>query len=197
MCGSGYGNRTVAPIDVAISIGMYCAEKNRGPYAGHFLTFNSQPKFMKVEGIDFCDKVSRILQAPWGGSTNIEAAFDLILQIAIDNHCSSDEIPQNLIIISDMEFNSCATSNGYGRLSANSSLFEQMRAKWETYGYKMPKLVFWNVDARQDNFAMKDEENVSYVSGFSPVLFEQIMKGKTAQDLMYDKLNDKRYACIK
>lgn len=197
MCGSGYGNRAVAPIDVAISIGMYCAEKNRGPYAGHFLTFNSQPKFMKVEGIDFCDKVSRILQAPWGGSTNIEAAFDLILQIAIDNHCSSDEIPQNLIIISDMEFNSCATSNGYGRLSANSSLFEQMRAKWETYGYKMPKLVFWNVDARQDNFAMKDEENVSYVSGFSPVLFEQIMKGKTAQDLMYDKLNDKRYACIK
>ena len=197
MCGSGYGNRTVAPIDVAISIGMYCAEKNRGPYAGHFLTFNSQPKFMKVEGIDFCDKVSRIFQAPWGGSTNIEAAFDLILQIAIDNHCSSDEIPQNLIVISDMEFNSCATSNGYGRLSANSSLFEQMRAKWETYGYKMPKLVFWNVDARQDNFAMKDEENVSYVSGFSPVLFEQIMKGKTAQDLMYDKLNDKRYACIK
>ena len=96
-----------------------------------------------------------------------------------------------------MEFNSCATSNGYGRLSAHSSLFEQMRAKWEAYGYKMPKLVFWNVDARQDNFAMKDEENVSYVSGFSPVLFEQIMKGKTAQDLMYDKLNDKRYACIK
>lgn len=197
MCGSGYGNRTVAPIDVAISIGMYCAEKNRGPYAGHFLTFHSQPKFMKVEGIDFCDKVSRILQTPWGGSTNIEAAFDLILQIAIDNNCSSDEIPQNLIIISDMEFNSCVTSNGYGRLSAQASLFEQMRAKWEAYGYKMPKLVFWNVDARQDNFAMKDEENVSYVSGFSPVLFEQIMKGKTAQDLMYDKLNDKRYACIK
>ena len=196
MCGSGYGNRTVAPIDVAISIGMYCAEKSRGPYAGHFLTFNSQPKFMKVEGIDFCDKVSRILQAPWGGSTNIEAAFDLILQIAIDNHCSSDEIPQNLIVISDMEFNSCVNSNGYGRLSAQSSLFEQMRAKWKTYGYKMPKLVFWNVDARQDNFAMKDEENVSYVSGFSPVLFEQIMKGKTAQDLMYDKLNSKRYEVI-
>lgn len=198
MCGSGYGNRTVAPIDVAISIGMYCAEKNRGPYAGHFLTFNSQPQFMKVEGTDFCDKVTRILKAPWGNSTNIEAAFDMILDVAIQNHCSSDEIPQNLIIISDMEFNSCVTSNSSYRMrSDDNSLFEKMRIKWEAYGYKMPKLVFWNVDARQDNFAMKDEVNVSYVSGFSPVLFEQIMKGKTAQDLMYDKLNDKRYACIK
>ena len=177
---------------------MYCAEKNRGPYAGHFLTFNNQPQFMKVEGTDFCDKVTRILKAPWGNSTNIEAAFDMILDVAIQNHCSSDEIPQNLIIISDMEFNSCVTSNSsYRMCSDDNSLFEKMRIKWEAYGYKMPKLVFWNVDARQDNFAMKDEVNVSYVSGFSPVLFEQIMKGKTAQDLMYDKLNDKRYACIK
>ena len=153
-----------------------------------------------VMGLDLGDKVSRILQAPWGGSTNVEAAFDLLLKIAIDNHCFSNEIPQNLIVISDMEFNSCVTSNScysYSRLSSSDSLFEKMRAKWANYGYKMPKLVFWNVDARQDNFAMKDEENVSYVSGFSPVLFEQIMKGKTAQDLMYDKLNDKRYACIK
>ena len=201
--GSMCGSNADAPINVAISLGMYCAEKAKGPYNGHFITFSSDPTFVKIEGVDFCDKVYRMSQANWGGSTNVEAAFDLMLGVAINNHLSQDEIPENLIIISDMEFNSCVTSStrstscwgGCG--GVKDTLFESMAKKWRARGYDLPKLVFWNVQARQNNIAMRDDGYVSYVSGMSPTIFEQIMSGKTAADLMYEVLDQARYSCIK
>ena len=200
--GSMCGSNADAPINVAISLGLYCAEKAKGPYAGHFVTFSSNPTFVKVEGSDFCDKVARMARADWGGSTNVEAAFDLLLNTAIRNKCTQDEIPQNLIVISDMEFNSCVTTNSRSAYSyryggdSMETLFEAMERKWAQYGYKMPHLVFWNVQARQNNIPMRDNGHVSYVSGMSPVLYEQILKGLTAIDLMLDKLDSERYACI-
>ena len=202
--GSMCGSEASAPINVAISLGMYCAEKAQGPFANHFITFSSNPTFIEVEGVDFCDKVARMARADWGGSTNVEAAFDLMLNTAIRNNCSQSEIPENLIIISDMEFNECATSGpistsrwGYGsRNVPNETLFETMAKKWRSHGYDMPKLVFWNVEARQNNIPMKDEGYVSYVSGMSPTIFQQIMSGKTGYDLMMEKLDTERYACI-
>lgn len=193
--GSMTGREASAPINVAISLGMYCADKAKGPFHNHFLTFESNPHFVKVEGIDFVDKVRRIMKAPWGGSTNVEAAFDLMLKTAVQNHVKPEDIPQNLIIISDMEFNSCVTSYGYRRGNMET-LFETMKRKWASYGYNMPKCVFWNVDARSNNIPMRDDGNVNYISGFSPVLFEQVMKGLTAWGLMMDKLNSDRYSCI-
>lgn len=198
--GSMYGSEASAPINVAISLGMYCAEKAKGPFQNHFISFESNPHFIEVEGVDFCDKVYRVSRAPWGGSTNIEGAFDMMLDVAIANHCTQDEIPQNLIVISDMEFNYCVSSNAYrsswGGGGVNDTLFEKMRAKWAVHGYAMPHLVFWNVQARQNNIPMRDEANVSYVSGMSPVIYEMLLSGKTAQDLMYEKLDSERYAPI-
>ena len=199
------GSMSGTPMNVAISLGMYCAEKARGPFANHFITFSSNPSFVKVEGVDFCDKVWRMSNADWGGSTNVEAAFDLMLNTAIRSGCTQDDIPQNLIIISDMEFDSCVTSgpvsnsrwgggNYVGR--NNATLFERMAAKWAAHGFKMPHLIFWNVDARQNNIPMLGNGPVSYVSGFSPSIFETIMSGKTGYDLMMEKLNTERYACI-
>ena len=201
--GSMCGSEASAPINVAISLGLYCAEKAKGPYANHFITFSSNPTFVKTEGVDFCDKVARMAQADWGGSTNVEAAFDMMLDVAIQNKLSQDEIPENLIIISDMEFNSCVTSGTrsisrwgghYGGVS--DTLFETMAKKWRAHGYDMPHLIFWNCQARQNNIPMIGNGNVSYVSGMSPSIFETIMSGKTGYDLMMEKLNTERYACI-
>ena len=202
--GSMCGSDAAAPINVAISIGMYCAEKAKGPYANNFITFSSNPTFVEIEGVDFCDKVVRMSRADWGGSTNVEAAFDMMLDVAVKNHLSQSDIPENLIIISDMEFNSCVTSGarstdrwgGYGRSSVNDTLFEAMAKKWRAHGYDMPHLIFWNVQARQNNIPMIGNGNVSYVSGMSPSIFETIMSGKTGYDLMMEKLNTERYACI-
>ena len=201
--GSMCGPDASAPINVAVSLGMYCAEKSKGPFANHFMTFSSNPTFVEIEGVDFCDKVIRMSGADWDGSTNVEAAFDLMLKTAIDNGCSQDEIPQNLIIISDMEFNSCVTSGpvsrdrwGYSRNVPGETLFETMSQKWARAGYKMPHLIFWNVQARQNNIPMIGNGSVSYVSGFSPSIFETVMTGKTGYELMMEKLNTERYACI-
>ena len=200
MCGAGAD----APINVAISIGMYCAEKAQGPFANHFLTFSSNPTFVEVEGVDFCDKVQRMSRADWGGSTNIEAAFDLMLRTAKANHCSQDEIPQNLIIISDMEFNQCACCGpvsdsrwGWGsNINNTATLMETMEKRWNAAGYQMPCLTFWNVQARQNNIAMSVKDGVQYVSGMSPSIFKQVMENKNAFDLMYEVLDADRYAVI-
>ena len=189
--GSMYGT----PIEVAISLGLYCAEKAHGPFANHFITFSSNPTFVETDGVDFCDKVKRISSAPWGGSTNVESAFDLMLKTAIKNGCSQDEIPENLIIISDMEFNFCVRCDSYG--TVGNTLMEKIEKEWNAYGYKMPNLIFWNVDARQNNIPMTVKNGISFVSGMSPTIFETILSGKTGYDLMMEKLNSERYACIK
>jgi hypothetical protein len=196
--GSMTGPSASAPINVAVSLGMYCAEKNNGPFKDHFITFASNPHLIKVEGVDFCEKVYNVTGADWGGSTNIEAVFDLLLDTAIKNGCSQDEIPQNVVIISDMEFNYCVTFNNMTRRSMfnTETLFETMERKWNQYGYQMPGLTFWNVQARQNNIPMKTEGRVNYVSGMSPVIYEQVMKGLSAYDLMMDKLDSERYSVI-
>jgi len=199
--GSMYGD----PLAVALSIAMYCAERNRGAFADHFFTFSDRPTFIEVTGVDFVDKVNRMAQADWDGSTNVEAVFDQMLRIAKQNHCSQDEIPASVIIVSDMEFNACTCSNGTERdrwgymrhAGVSETLFETIEKRWNAAGYKMPNLVFWNVQARQDNIPMRVSGHVSYVSGFSPVIFEQVLKGVTAYDLMFDKLDSERYACIR
>lgn len=202
------GSMMGTPMNVAISLGLYCAEKAKGPFANHFITFSSNPTFVEVEGIDFCDKVERMSDAEWGESTNVEAAFDLMLKTAIRNNCSQDEIPQNLIIISDMEFDGCVTSGPASEdrwswrtenlvQTGDNTLFENIAEKWNHYGYKMPHLIFWNVDARQNNIPMIGNGPVSYVSGFSPSIFETILSGKTDYELMMEKLNSERYSPIK
>ena len=184
----------VTPIDVAVSLGLYCADKAAGPFHNHFMTFESTPHMVEVRGADFVDKVRNVMRANWGGSTNVEAAMDTILYTAIDNHCSQDELPQNLIIISDMEFDYCVSSARYG--GGMATLFERIESKFKMHGYKMPNVVFWNVNARQDNIPMKVKDGVTLVSGFSPVVYEMLMSGKTGLDLMLEKLNSDRYAAI-
>ena len=193
-----------APINVAISLGLYCAEKAKGPFAGHYISFASRPQLIETKGVDFVDKVQRIYKTNLVDNTNIKGVFDLLLDTARRNNCSQDEIPQNIIIISDMEFDDCASPSYWGRGSfpafnrANAeTLLEGIADEWARAGYQMPKLIFWDVDARQNNIPMVSNGPISYVSGFSSSIFETIMSGKTAIHLLYEKLDSERYSCIK
>lgn len=191
--GSMWGNEASAPINVAISLGMYAAERARGPFKGHYISFSSRPQLIEIEGIDFVDKVRRIWETNLCENTNIEATFDMLLNTAKRTHCRQSDLPKSIVIISDMEFDSQAGRYG----SSSATLMENIKHKWERAGYEMPNLVFWNVQARQNNVPMQVKNGVTLCSGFSPVLFEQIMKGKTGYDLMMDKLNSARYECIR
>ena len=191
--GSMWGTEASAPINVAISLGLYAAERARGPFAGHYVSFSSRPQLIETVGVDFCDKVQRIYKTNLCENTDIEATFDMLLNTAIKNRCSQADLPKSLVIISDMEFDS--QRGYYGR--RDNTLMENIRDKWEAHGYEMPHLVYWCVDSRHNNVPMTVKDGVTLVSGFSPVIFEMIMKGKTGYDLMMDKLNSERYACIK
>lgn len=182
---------SIAPINISIALGLYCAEKCSGPYAGHFITFESNPHFIEVEGKDFVEKVENISNAPWGNSTNVEKAFDLMLETAIRNNLSQKDIPENLIVISDQEFD----QTGYNNRIFNT-LCDGIKNRWKAVGYEMPHLVFWNCNARHDLIPMKDDGNVTFVSGASPVIFEMIMSGKKGIQVMKETLECERYSCI-
>lgn len=195
---TGYGD-SIAPIDVAISLGMYCAEKcnPNSPWYGNYITFSRKARLVPIEGIDFVDKVNRIVRANLCENTNIESVFDLILNLAVKNHVSQKDMPENIVIISDMEFDQARNNwDGFGA-PENESVMEKCMRRYRQAGYKLPRLVFWNVSARNDTIPMRDNGQVTFVSGYSPVLFEQIMSGKSRLDLILMKLNSERYAQIK
>ena len=123
-------------------------------------------------------------------NTNIKAVFDLLLKTALKHNCSQEEIPENIIIISDMEFDSCTTHNNI------EILFKIIKKEWDKNGYEMPHLIFWNVDARQNNIPVLGRK-ISYVSGFSPSIFEAVLSNKSGFELMMETINNPRYDCIK
>ena len=182
------------PLNVAISLGLYCAERANGPFANHYVSFSRTPRLIETNGVDFCDKVYRIYRTNLCENTNIEATFDMLLQTALNNGCGQDELPQNIIVISDMEFDQ---GTAYMNRNNAKTLMENIREKWARHGYRMPHLIYWNVDARQNNIPEDMGCGlISYVSGMSPSIFEQILSGKTGYDLMMEKLDSERYAVI-
>jgi len=189
------GSADVKPIDVAVSLGLYCAEKAKGPFAGHYISFSSRPQLIECTGVDFCDKVHRIVSTNLCQNTNIEAAFDMVLNTAIRNRVPQDDMPKNIIVISDMEFDQAKDYNL--RYQSNTTLMEGIARKWQNSGYQMPHLIYWNVNARTNNIPMLGKDAISFVSGFSPSIFQTIMSGKTGYDLMMECLNKERYAVIK
>lgn len=194
----GYGRSSVAPIDVAIALSLYTAERAKGPFKDHFISFSSHPTLIETTGVDFCDKVARIYRQNLCENTNIEKTFDLILNVAFTHGLMQEDLPENIIIVSDMQFD---TARGYGWRSSNDStatLMERIEKKWNDMGYKMPKLIFWNVNAASGggNIPMKDKDGITFVSGASPSIFTQIMTGKTGQDLMREALMSLRYEPI-
>lgn len=191
------------PMEAAVSMGAYIADKAHGPFANHFITFSSHPKLVKFEGADITDKLCRCIGADWGMNTNIEAVFNMLLSTAMKQSVKPEDMPTRVYIFSDMEFDRCVTSNstdlggwGHGMHSdAIQTLFESMKAKWACYGYKMPDCVFWNLNARNQNIPAIGE-GFSYVSGFSPIMISTILSGKDGLDLVLEKLDSPRYECI-
>ena len=193
--GSMYGN----PINVAISLGIYAGEHSNGAFKNHYISFASIPQLITIEGVDFVDKVKRIYDTNLCDNTNLPAVFDMLLRMMLSGEADPKDLPSTIVVISDMEIDS-ATYDYRHRGSAMTrynieSEMETIRRRWNNYGYKMPSLIYWNVNARNNTF-IDAGPDVSFVSGCSPILFEQVVKGITGKQLMMDKLNSKRYENI-
>lgn len=165
-------SNNLSAMDIAISLGLYCSDKTSGPFKDMFLTFSSTPEFVTVQGT-LSEKYEQMRNSDWGYSTNIESAFQLILEVAKSNNVSQEDMPDSLLILSDMQFD-MATRN-YGS-SANPTSLEMIKIQYEEAGYEMPGVIFWNLNSRADNVPVKfNEQGCALVSGFSPSILKTIL----------------------
>lgn len=196
------GSMSGRPLLTSIGLAMYFAERNKGAFKDTFLTFSSVPSLVKLKGDTLKEKVMCIKDIC--ENTNIKAAFDLVLQTAIKNNLAQDEIPKAIIIISDMEFDS---ANGYGRWGRNleddinkqNVLMSEIAAEYEQHGYKLPKIVYWNVDARNNTYhAVSEWKNVALVSGQSTSTFKTVLQAldEDPMQTMLTALNDPMYDVV-
>ena len=187
------GSMSGRPMATSIGLAMYFAERNKGAYHNLFMTFSGNPQFVTVKGDTITQKINFISKAEWGMNTDLEKALLKILDVAIENHCSQEEMPKSLIIISDMEIDYCTSQKH------RENFYDYVFRVYEEHGYKIPNVVFWNVDSRHDVFlADKDRKGVQLVSGQSASTFKNLIGcvDKTPVEMMYSVLNSERYQAI-
>ena len=206
------GSMRGIPMEAAVSMGAYIADKAHGPFANHFITFSAHPELVRFEGVDIVDKFNRCIRADWGMNTNVQAVFDMLLSTALKKNVKAEDMPTRIYIFSDMEFDDCVFFdrvpkpfyNSWSRWDVchtvnsidevNSDL-ENIKREWARHGYKMPQVIFWNLNARNNRIPAIGD-GFSYVSGFSPSMIDCILSGKDGWDLMVEKLMSKRYAAV-
>ena len=178
------------PMATSIGLAIYFAQRNTGWYHNQYMTFTSDPHFINIkEGANLCDCVKQVAKAGVGYSTNLEKAFLAILNTAVQNKVPVNEMPETLVVISDMEIDKYMCP-GY-----RWDFLKVMEARFNAKGYKLPAIYLWNVNARKDTF-LSQSEKVYFVSGQSPSVFKQIcnaVEGMTAYDLMIQTLNSPAY----
>lgn len=185
------GNGSVTCMDVCISLGLYISERNEGKFKDAFITFSENPKLQYLKG-KLNDRYTQLSRADWGMSTNLEGVFNLILHQAVKFNLPESEMPTTILIMSDMEFDSATRTR-------NSAL-DMIREKYESSGYKIPKLVFWNIQSRSEgNFPTQVSDNgTSLVSGFSPAILKSLLTGEDMSPIgiMNKTVHSARYESI-
>ena len=175
-------------MDVAISLGLYCADKNKGKFKDTFLTFSGSPELLHLNG-NIVQKVQQMSSSNWGMNTDLVKAMEKILKTAKDGNVPQAEMPEMLLIMSDMQFDQCARFD--------DSAMQMIARKFEAAGYELPKIVFWNLNAA-DNVPVKyDTRGVALVSGFSPSIMVATLGGDvenfTPESIMLKALMVPRY----
>ena len=198
------GNMTI--LTVAQSLAIYFSEKLTGPYKDKCITFSNRPQYLDFTNCkSLIDKIKVMYSHSEIANTNIEAVYDLILQTAIDNNLKQEDIPANVLLISDMEFDSMVDFNGCGHYSRNGNysaqqcaLFEQIKKRYEAAGYVMPRTVFWNVGSRTGTIPLQQHTTgTALVSGYSPAIAKMVFSAKTdPYEVLLETLDADRYKVI-
>ena len=189
--GSMYGGGNPMPAMVAQSLGLYFAERNRGAFANHFITFSSRPKLVEIKGNNLSEKLQYISTFSEVADTNIQAVFELILHTAMKHQIPQDEMPERIFVVSDMEFNCCVEDGSVTN-------FEYAKRIFEEAGYQLPKVIFWNVNSRSMQLPVtKNEQGVTLVSGCNARLFQQVLSDHTNPlEFMMEVIGSERYEKI-
>lgn len=187
-------NLSFCPMDIAIGLSLLVANTVKGVFHNHILTFHEKPTFHLVyDGSSLYDRYKRLESADWGGSTNLQATFDLILNKAVNHKLSQNDMPKRVVIISDMQFDS---------IDRGSSMtnFEMIKKKYSDSGYTMPSIVFWNVCGSSSDFPVSVRDNgTALISGFSVDIMSSFIDGKefSPYSTLRDTLDSERLAPIR
>lgn len=188
-CPAG-SNGNLTCMDVCVSLGLYLADKNTGPFKDMFLTFSDKSKIQILKG-NLMDKLNQLERAEWGMSTNLHSAFNAILDVAVKGKVNAGDMPKYVLIMSDMQFNQCVRND--------DSAMQMIQRKYKEAGYEVPNVVFWNLNARAGQSPVTyDQKGTALVSGFSPSIMTSILKAESLdpQNVMLQTLNSPRYAVI-
>lgn len=184
--------QTVRPLDISISLGIYLAERNHGPFKNKLITFSANPKFVELKGETLYEKISEI--PTYYENTDIEKVMDLILKVATEHNLDQEQLPKSIVLISDMEFDE-------GSSNHRQTYQELFVEKFKNAGYKAPIVVYWNANARNDTFhTRKDSKNTILVGGASPSIMQSVLsvfEGKTPYDFMLEIIMSERYEPVK
>lgn len=186
--GSMYDN-SQGPLSIALSLALYFAEHNTGIFKDEFITFSEWPEFLKVDrSKSLYERLTIAKDANWGMNTNFKAVFDMILKTAIEYNIPEEEMPKTLYCVSDMEFDEAT-------MVKESTNFEAITKAYTRVGYCMPKIVFWNVNSRQNNVPVKyNDKGVALVSRSSPSVFSMVVSGDLDPiKFMESAINKPRY----
>ena len=182
-------NSNVSCMDVAVSLGLYVADKNKGKFKDTFLTFSGSPELLHLKG-NVVEKAAQMVKSTWAMNTDLVKAMDKILSVAKAGGVPQEEMPEMLLIMSDMQFDQCA--------KFDDSAMKMIGRKFEDAGYELPKIVFWNINAA-DNVPVKyDTRGVALVSGFSPAIMKAVLSADTDQftpeAIMWKAIGNDRYS---
>jgi hypothetical protein len=191
MYGSYAESSSLKPIQVSVALGLYIAERNEGPFKDCFVTFSENPAMQYVYGDNLTDRVNSVSSADWGMNTDLYRTFDAILSHAQRVRAAHYDMPNVVLILSDMEFDV--------GVSVNKTAMEQARELWARAGYEFPKIVFWNLNARGSNVpVLFREDGTALVSGFSPAIMKSLLSGDnfTPEGIMLQTIEGERYSQV-
>jgi hypothetical protein len=166
------GKGDVTCMDISISLGLYLADKNKGVFKDTFLTFSDKPNLMTLKG-DIVQKIDQMSSSDWGMSTNLHAAFEKILSVAVKGNAPQEDMPAMVLILSDMQFNQC--------VKHDDSAMAMIERKFEAAGYTCPKVVFWNLNSSGNVPVKSDKSGAALVSGFSPAIMASLLGADVEQ----------------
>ncbi len=175
MCSKISTKGNAQAMDVSMALAFYFSEKLKGEFANKFVTFSTCPRFVDIGKCKtISEKIGVFSRHCEVSDTNIEAVFDLVLCTAVKGNLKQEDLPDNILIISDMEFNRCSVTSSFD--AVEPKLFEVISARFNAHGYKLPKLIFWNVLSRTGTIPVKENEmGVTLVSGFSTNILKLVM----------------------
>lgn len=217
MCSVVGGGSKVRCLEVANALAIYFAERSSGQFRNTYLTFSEHPQIVDLStAANLREKLEIAHRHNEVANTNIEAVFELILKTAVKQNMKQEELPKNILVLSDMEFDDCVCCNSENQQQINKptggflpsnhwqmakpteGLFQIIAERYRKQGYELPRLVFWNICSRTGTIPVKENHlGVALVSGFSPNIMKMVLSNSTDPlKVLLEQLQAERYDAV-